>query len=205
MQDLKLTTCLTFSFILILNTYQFAQKRVEMNNVSIRKGSTLVNLKQFNEFSVIYHKTSREMDSISTEVYCREIRSKKDTLYLKPTDVTTFRLMDSLRPYSESRYYPETSTTWIKVPGNEIEYIKAKKQPLNKITGTILSLSYVTLICSPFIAMSQNAQVSNFGVGLFLVSVPVMAVSLSTNLIWSKRKYRFDRNRTHKDVWEFDK
>nr|MCU0360634.1 hypothetical protein [Bacteroidia bacterium] len=82
---------------------------------------------------------------------------------------------------------------------------KAKKQPLNKITSTILSVSYVTLLCSPFIAMSQDPQVSNFGVNLFLVSVPVLAVSFTTNAIWGKKKFRLDPKRTRRRVWELSR
>jgi hypothetical protein len=142
---------------------------------------------------------------VSTEVYGKDLRARKDTLYIKPTDITTFRLMDTLRPYNESRYYPSTSTTWLKIPVREIEYLKAKKQPLNKITSTILSVSYVTLLCSPFIAMSQDPQVSNFGVNLFLVSVPVLAVSFTTNAIWGKKKFRLDPKRTRRRVWELSR
>lgn len=182
-----------------------AQTQKSPNDVLLYKNEKRVNLNKYNEFSIIFHKTSRGMDSVSTEVYGKELRAKKDTLYIKPTDVTTFRLMDSLRPYTESRYYPKTTTTWLKIPVRQIELIKAKRQPLNSISSTILSISYVTLLCSPFIAMSQNQNVSDFGVGLFLVSVPVLAVSFSTNTIWGKKKFRLDPSRTRKKVWKISK
>lgn len=198
-----------FLFVLILiGSFQFtayAQNKAVPNNIVLRKGEKMLNLKKYNEFSIIFHKTSRGLDSVSTEVYTKEMRARKDTLYVKPTDITTFRLMDTLRPYNESRYYPNTTSTWLVIPAREIEYIKAKKQPLNKISSTILSISYVTLLCSPFIAMSQNAEVSNFGVGLFLVSVPVLAVSFTTNAIWGKKKLRMDSKRSHKKVWELSR
>jgi len=183
----------------------FAQKDPRSNNITLKKGDKRISLNKYNEFGIIYHKTSRGLDSVSTEVYGNDIRAIRDTLYVKPTDITTFRLMDTLRPYNESRYYPSTTTTWLKIPVREIEIIKAKKQPLNKISSSILSVSYVTLLCSPFIAMSQNTDVSNFGVGLFLVSVPVLAVSFTTNAIWGKKKFRIDPKRTHKRVWELSR
>jgi hypothetical protein len=182
-----------------------AQTKKSSNDIVLRKNDKRINLKKYNEFSIIYHKTSRGMDSVSTEVYGKELRARKDTIYIKPTDITTFRLMDTLRPYNESRFYPSTTTTWLKIPVREVEFIKAKKQPLNKISSTILSVSYVTLLCSPFIAMSQDPQVSNFGVGLFLVSVPVLAVSFTTNAIWGKKKFRFDPKRTRRTVWELSR
>ncbi len=182
-----------------------AQTKKSPNDIVLRKNDKRINLNKYNEFSIIYHKTSRGLDSVSTEVYGKDLRARKDTLYIKPTDITTFRLMDTLRPYNESRYYPSTSTTWLKIPVREIEYLKAKKQPLNKITSTILSVSYVTLLCSPFIAMSQDPQVSNFGVNLFLVSVPVLAVSFTTNAIWGKKKFRLDPKRTRRRVWELSR
>jgi hypothetical protein len=194
-----------FVILSFLDFNLLAQNQPLQNNIVLKKGEKRINLKKYNEFSIIFHKTSRGMDSVSTEVYTKEMRARRDTLYVKPTDITTFRLMDSLRPYNESRYYPNTTTTWLKIPVREIESIKAKKQPLNKITSTILSVSYVTLLCSPFIAMSQNADVSNFGVGLFLVSVPVLAVSFTTNSIWGKKKLRIDPSRTRKKVWELSK
>jgi len=197
---------LMFALILLSNSIGLiAQNKIEPNNIVLRKGEKRINLNKYNEYSVIFHKVSRGEDSISTEVYTNDLKFRKDTLYAKPTDITTFRLMDTLRPYNESRYYPNTTSTWLVIPAREIEYIKAKKQPLNKISSTVLSISYVTLLCSPFIAMSQNAEVSNFGVGLFLVSVPVLAVSFTTNAIWGKKKFRIDPKRTHKKVWELSK
>lgn len=183
----------------------FAQTAHSINPLILRKGDKHINLNKYNEYSIIFHKVSRGEDSISTEVYTNDLKYRKDTLYAKPTDITTFRLMDTLRPYNESRYYPNTTSTWLVIPVREIEFIKAKKQPLNKISSTFLSISYVTLLCSPFIAMSQNPEVSNFGVNLFLVSVPVLAVSFTTNAIWGKKKFRLDPKRTHRDVWEFSK
>lgn len=196
---------LTLLLLISFQNFSFAQTKPEANNILLRKGEKKINLKKYNEYSIIFHKTSRGLDSVSTEVYTKEMRARKDTLYVKPTDITTFRLMDTLRPYNESRYYPNTTTTWLKIPVREIEIIKAKKQPLNKISSTILSVSYVTLLCSPFIAMSQNTSVSDFGVGLFFVSVPVLAVSFTTNAIWGKKKLRMDTKRTHKKVWELSK
>ncbi len=196
---------LVLTIFTLIHPKSLAQTKPEVNNILLRKGEKKLNLKKYNEFSIIFHKTSRGMDSVSTEVYTKEMRARKDTLYVKPTDITTFRLMDTLRPYNESRYYPKTTTTWLKIPVREIEIIKAKKQPLNKISSTILSVSYVTLLCSPFIAMSQNTSVSDFGVGLFFVSVPVLAVSFTTNAIWGKKKLRMDTKRTHKKVWELSK
>lgn len=208
--SLNETKLIHFIFILFLvlqlsPTKYFAQKDQRINNITLKKGDKRINLNKYNEFGIIYHKTSRGLDSISTEVYGKDIRAIRDTLYIKPTDITTFRLMDTLRPYSESRYYPNTTSTWLVIPFKEVEYIKAKKQPLNRISSTILSVSYVTLLCSPFIAMSQNTDVSNFGVSLFLVSVPVLAVSFTTNAIWGKKKLRMDPKRTHKRVWELSR
>ena len=194
-----------FSFITLFvfhSNVGMSQNTNIANSINLIKGEKRVNLKKYNEFNVVYHKTSRGLDSVSTEVFTKEMRVRKDTLIVKPTDITTFRLMDTLRPYNESRYYPGSTTTRIKIPMREVEYIKAKRQPLNNISSTILSISYVTLLCSPFIAMSQNPKVSNFGIGLFLVSVPTLAVSFTTNAIWGKKKFRFDRKRTHKRVWE---
>lgn len=193
---------LVLTIFTLIHPKSLAQTKPEANNILLRKGEKRLNLSKYNEFSIIFHKTSRGMDSVSTEVYTKEMRARKDTLYVKPTDITTFRLMDTLRPFSESRYYPNTTNTWLKIPAREIEYIKAKRQPLNRITSGILSVSYVTLLCSPFIAMSQNTQVSNFGVGLFLVSVPVLAISFTTNAIWGKKKLRIDPKRTRREVWE---
>lgn len=200
-QTLNLFAIVLLFFVTSLSVFS----QTNSKSIMLKKGNKSINLNKYNEFSIIYHKTSRGLDSVSTEVYGKELRARKDTLYIKPTDITTFRLMDTLRPYNESRYYPSTSTTWLKIAVREVEYIKAKKQPLNKISSTILSVSYVTLLCSPFIAMSQDPQVSNFGVGLFLVSVPVLAVSFTTNAIWGKKKYRMDPKRTHRDVWELSR
>jgi len=145
------------------------------------------------------------MDSVSTEIFTKEIRSIGDTIYAKPSDVTTYRFMDTLRPYSESRYYPSTTDTWFKIPAREIELIKAKKQPINKICSAFLITSYVALLCSPFVIMSPNESVSNFGGTLFVVSVPVMVISFTGNSIWGKKNFHFDAGRTHKKVWELSK
>jgi len=196
---------LLFVLAVIISPSTQAQQNVRENKIVMQKGEKRIALNKYNDFSIVFHKTSRGEDSVSTEVYAKEMRNIKDTLYVKPTDITTFRLMDTLRPYNESRYYPGSTNTWLKIPVKEIEYIKAKKQPLNKISSTILSISYVTLLCSPFIAMSQDAQVSNFGVNLFLVSVPVLAVSFSTNAIWGKKKFRIDETRTRRTVWRIAK
>lgn len=187
-----------------------AQSKVELNQsafkqpVIIHKGTKRMNLNHYDEFSVIYTKTSKGQDSLNIQIFTSEMRYKKDTLIIKPTDLNMYRFMDTINAYSETKDFAPTTTITIKIPTKEIESIKSKKQPLSKITGGIASVSYVSLLCSPFIAMSQNSSVSNFGIGLFLVSAPVLAISWSINGIYAKKRFYFDPERTHKKIWKFE-
>jgi len=177
---------------------------VSKQRILIRSGFKLVDLNSFDEHSLLQNKYSRGEDSISYQIYAHRIAYKPDTLIVTPEEINIYRYLDTINAYSESFDYPPTTTLTIKVPVKEIESIKAKKQPLSKITGVIAAGSYVLLMCSPFIAMNANETVSNFGVKMILITAPMLAVSWSINAIWAKKRYHFNSERTRKNTWKFE-
>lgn len=199
-----LVYCFLFSAVLCLSQPKAITEAETKQRIMIRQGIKLVNLTSYDEHAILQNSVSRGQDSISTLIYSYSIGYKKDTLLVIPEDVSRYRYMDTINAYTESFDYAKTTTITLKIPINQIESIKAKRQPLSKITGGITAASYVALICSPFIAMNKNDAVADFGVALFLVAVPTIAISWSINGFYAKKRFHFDKSRTHKDVWKFE-
>ena len=204
LKSVFLLHCFLFSTSVYLSQSNATTGAETKTRVMIRQGIKLLNLNSYDEHAILQNISSNGQDSISTLIYSYSISYKKDTLLVVPEDVSRYRYMDTINAYTESFDYAKTTTITLKIPINQIESIKAKRQPLSKITGGITAVSYVALICSPFIAMSKNDAVADFGVGLFLVAVPTIAISWSINGFYAKKRFHFDRNKTHKDIWKFE-
>ncbi|HQQ95194.1 MAG TPA: hypothetical protein PLQ93_11610 [Bacteroidia bacterium] len=191
------------AFILLLSLSARAQMKGVANDVTLRRGEKRVNLQRYNDFGVFYNKKSQGQDSVSVEVYAREIWYKKDTLIVRPYNVNVFRFMDTLRPYNETRAYPPSTNILMRIPVKELESMHAKRQPLYKFTATLITFSYVGLICSPFLFMSTNESVSRAGQTVAMVTAPLLVVSLSCNSAWAKKRFHFDRKKHKSKNWSF--
>lgn len=189
-------------FTWALCAISLAQDTIKDKQLVIKRGQKHFDL---NKLSILEIKqnilSSNGQDSVCVVIVPDSVYRIQDTLFVKPSSVEERHFLDINNPYSTRKDYDDRSNVLLKVALNQIEKIRAKKQPVAFILGTISTLSYISYISSIFVA--SNEKYADIGVSMFFISAPVLAVSWTSYFIYGKKRFKFDSKRTKRRTWYF--
>jgi hypothetical protein len=189
-------------FILTLAADSIAQDSLTFERFIIKRGQKQFDLNKLTILEINQTIVSNGKDSISFSIVPDSIYKIKDTLFVKPFLVEENRLLDLDNPVSNRKYYNSRTKTILKIPLNQIQKIRAKKQPVAFILGTITTIAYITYVSSIFVAIS-NPKYADNGIKTFLISGAVLATIWPPYFIWGKKRFWF-QSKKNKKIWSFD-
>jgi hypothetical protein len=189
-------------FIWTLGADCMAQDPPTYDRFIIKRGQKHFDLNKLTILEINQTIVSNGKDSISLSIVPDSIYKVKDTLFVKPFMVVENRFLDLDNPYSIRKYYDYRSNTVLKIPLNQIQKIRAKKQPIAFVLGTTTTLAYLTYMTSVFVAVS-NPEYADNGIKTFLISGAVLVAAWPSYFIWGKKRFWF-QSKKNKKTWTFE-
>jgi hypothetical protein len=100
-------------------------------------------------------------------------------------------------------HYRQSTKERIKVPINNIYYIKQERAGLKLVTGSAIVCSLISaLIVAPLVSMGEPFKTDTYQ-SIANPSVAIFATALAINFVWGNKYYYMQKHK-HKKIWKIE-
>lgn len=191
--------------VLMSPVFLQAQDTIAEPEIIVKKGKRTFDLLRYSETEIVQNVVRKGEDSLRLVIAADSMVKAGDTLLVRPWSINEERFAVDDKHTSKSLFYngPKPTTTLIKIPVNELERIKVKREPFCFIMSSIAAVGMVGSLVGLSITPDSDTRAKNRK-NILTASYPVLMVGLTARLGWGKKKMNFDAKRAKRNVWKFE-
>ena len=143
-----------------------------------------------------------ESDSVTEKIESFNEVLLRDTILVQPISYDYYSYKSEARKTS-TIHYGQSTKERIKIPINNIYYIKQERAGLKLITGSAMFCSLISgLIVAPLVSIGKPFKTETFR-SIANPSLAVFATAMTINIVWGN-KYYYMKKHKHKKIWKIE-